>query len=161
MTEKMRKIIKKIEKSHSDIKEICIGKKLETVVYSEEKWSIRDVLGHIATWDFEIIKSINAFLEGGSYVIRNLDDDEYDFNNAAVMEYRKISEDDLLAEWEKANSKLIEILSGISPDKLEKEFEYPWGEEMGNVLTLAEFMIEHKEEHKEEIKKVFQESEGN
>lgn len=148
-----KKMFEKLNKSHSDLKEVISEDNLDYVIFTESGWSVRDILGHIATWDREVIKSLQAFLKGESYLIVDLDDDESDFNGLAVQEQRKLSKTELLNEWNSAQEELIQALNEIPLDKYQGDFEYPWGDENGTILVLIGYMIDHKHEHREEIMK--------
>jgi hypothetical protein len=55
-------------------------------VYSDSDRRIRDILGHIATWDRAVTKSLRAFLSSTDYAIPGMNGDETDFNEQAVIE---------------------------------------------------------------------------
>jgi hypothetical protein len=149
-----KKMLEKLNKAHSDIKEVISEENMSFIVFAESEWRIRDLLGHIATWDQEVIKSLKAFLKGESYLIVDLDDDESDFNGLAVQEQRKLSDSELLNEWNSTQDDLALLLDEIPLDKFSVDFEYPWGDENGSVQVLIGYMIDHKCGHLEEILKV-------
>jgi len=152
------KLIEKLVKSHSDLKDVIDGKKMDTVVYDSSKWSARDLLGHIATWDQELTKSLRAYNGGDSYVIKDLDEDEKDFNESAVMEQRKLSNEELISLWEEAHLEFVEVLNELPLDKYPGDLEYPWGDDRGTVLVMVEYMIEHADDHRDEIVMAFKEA---
>jgi hypothetical protein len=145
-----------ITKSHAAILDILAGVDLEMYVYKDTDWRIRDVLGHIATWDGEVTKSLRSFLKGTEYFIADIDEDETDFNEQAVSKQRKLSTQQIVAEWEKAREDLKTALGDIPVDKFPGELRYPWGDEGGSIPKLVEFTVEHDEEHKDEIVKAVQ-----
>jgi hypothetical protein len=149
-------LLKKLTETHSAIQTIVEGNDLELRVYSDTDWRIRDILGHIATWDREVTKSLRAFLTDIEYVISDLDDDETDFNEQAVNKQRELSNQQLVAEWDQAREDFKAALSDISTDKFPGDLLYPWGDERGSIAQLVEYMIEHDEEHRDEILKVIQ-----
>jgi hypothetical protein len=146
----------KLAESHSAIQRILEGIDLELRVYSDPDWRIRDILGHIATWDREVAKSLRAFLVGSEYVIPNLDADETDFNEQAVTEQRQLSTQQIVAEWSQTREDFKAALSDIPSDRFPGDLLYPWGDERGSIAQLVEYMIEHDEEHRDEILKVIQ-----
>ena len=159
-TEK-NELLERLTKTHSGIASILEGVDLEQRVYSDPDWRIRDILGHIATWDQEVTRSLRAFLAGTEYGIPNLDEDESDFNEQAVTEQRKLTTQQLVAEWKQARKDYIEAVSAIPPDKFPGDLLYPWGDERGSIALLVEYMLEHDEEHKAEIVEVLKASAGD
>ena len=139
--------------SHSAIQSIIEGINLELRVYSDSDWQIRDILGHITTWDREVTKSLRAYLAGTEYFIPDLGKDETEFNKQAVKEQRRLSTQQIVAEWEQAREDFKAALSDIPLDKFPGDLLYPWGDERGSIAQLVGYMIEHDEEHRDEILK--------
>ena len=149
-------LLKKVTKSHLAIMTIIEGVDLELRVHEDTDWRIRDILGHIATWDGEVAKSLRAFMVGSEYSIPDLDDDETDFNEQAVTEQRKLSTQQLVSVWEQARADLKAAVSEIPVGKFPGDVLFPWGDERGSITKLVDFTIEHDEEHREEILKALQ-----
>ena len=135
--------------THSATREMLTSAELETRVYGEDGWRIRDIIGHIATWDRQVTRSLNAFNEGGQYTIPNLDEDS--FNQQQVLEGRKMTDQEVLKEWEQAREDFIKAVREISIDRFPGDVLYPWGDERGSIATLVEYMTDHDLEHLEEI----------
>jgi len=144
-------LLEKLTESHSAIRAAIKGIDLELRVYSDGDWQVRDILGHIATWDREVTRSLRAYLVGAEYAIPGLDEDETDFNEQAVLDQRTLSNQQIVAEWEQARVDFNDALSEIPLDKYPGDLLYPWGDERGSIYKLVEFMIEHDLQHKDEI----------
>lgn len=144
--------------SHSALQTILEGIDLEMSVHSDSDWRIRDVLGHIATWDREVIRSLRAYLRGAEYFIPGIGEDETDFNQQAVVEQRRLSTQQVVAEWEQARQEFKAAVSDIPLDRFPGDLLYPWGDERGSIAQLVEYMVEHDEEHRDEIVKALKES---
>jgi len=149
-------LLDRLAETHSAIQSILEGVDLELRVYSDTDWRIRDILGHIATWDREVTKSLRAFLTEIEYFIPDLGEDETDFNAKAVFEQRELSTQQIVAEWEQARVDFIAALSDIPTDMFPGDLLYPWGDERGGIAQLVEYMIEHDVEHRDEIVKAVQ-----
>lgn len=149
-------LLDRLAESHSATQKILEGIDLERRVYSDTDWRIRDILGHIATWDREVTKSLRSFLTGIEYVIPGIDGDETDYNEHAVTEQRDLSNQQIVAEWEQAREDFKAALSDIPIDRFPGDLLYPWGDERGSIAQLVEYMIEHGEEHRNEIIKILQ-----
>lgn len=149
-------LVDKLTEAHSDIKRILEGVDLELRVYLDSDWRIRDILGHLATWDREVTKSLRAFLVGKEYAIPGMAGDETDFNEQAMMAQRELSTQQIVAEWEQARNDFKAAISDIPADRFPGDVLYPWGDERGSIAQLVEYMIEHDEEHRNEIIQVVQ-----
>jgi hypothetical protein len=149
-------LLNRLSETHAAIQAILEGIDLELRVYSDTDWRVRDILGHIATWDREVTKSLRAFLDGDEYVIPDIAEDESDFNELAVIEQRKLSTQQIFSEWEQAREDFKAVINAIPTDKFPGDILFTWGDERGSIRQLVEYMIEHDEEHKDEIVKLLQ-----
>jgi len=150
-SEHKENILTRLADSHTELEQALEGLDLELVIHSDTDWCIRDILGHIATWDRVLIHSIQAFLEGSEYVIPGMVGDETDYNAQKVAEQKKLSIPEILKEWNQAREDFITIVQQIPTDKFFDEVAFPWGDERGTVSVMIEYMIEHNGEHQAEI----------
>jgi hypothetical protein len=142
-------LLEKLTEAHSATRAILEGVDLEMRVYRDTDWRIRDILGHITTWDREVTKSLRAFLAGTEYVIPDLDEDE--FNQTSVLEQRVLSTQQIQVEWEQARDDFEEAVRELPSGQFRGDMLYPWGDERGSIAQLIEYMIEHDDEHRDEI----------
>jgi hypothetical protein len=149
-------LLEKLTEALSATRAILKGVDLEMRVYTDTDWRIRDILGHITTWDREVTKSLRAFLAGTEYVIPDLDEDE--FNQQSVLEQRQLSTQQIQMEWEQARDDFKEAIREIPSDQFSGDLLYPWGDERGSIAQLIEYMIEHDDEHRNEIVKAIEAS---
>ena len=154
-------LVERLIETHSAIRGILKGIDLEMRVYTDPDWRIRDILGHITTWDREVIKSLRAFLAGTEYVIPGLDEYETDFNQQAVLGQRELSTQQIYTEWEQSRADFKDALSEIPLNQFPGDLLFPWGNERGSIAQLIEYMIDHDEEHRDEILKVIETSAEN
>ena len=84
-------LLERMSETHAAILAIIGGIDLELRVYEDTDWRIRDILGHIATWDREVTKSLRAFLDRTEYLIPGINGDETEYNEQAVREQRNLS----------------------------------------------------------------------
>lgn len=145
------RLLERLTESQIAIQKIIEGVDLELRVYSDSDWRIRELLGHITTWDLEVTKSLRAFLDGTEYVTPDLDEDETEFNQQAVKEQRKLSTEQILADWDQAREEFKNALDEIPLDQFPGDLLYPWGDERGDFAQLVEYMVEHDDEHRVEI----------
>lgn len=151
-TEK-KQLLDKLTDTHQSVRATLDDIDLEMIVHMETGWRVRDVVGHIATWDREVAKSLRAYMAGFEYLIPDLDEGENEFNEAAVRGQRKLTSEQILDEFEKAYDELWVAIVDISSDCFPGELLYPWGDERGDITKLVEYFIEHAVEHQEEILK--------
>ena len=151
-------LLNRLSETHSSLQEILKGIDLGLIIYKDTEWRIRDILGHIATWDREVTKALRVYLEGSEYIIPDVDGDETDFNAQKVIEQRDLSTSQIYDEWNQARNDFKEAVSKISSDQFSSELPFPWGDESGSISILINYMIEHNEEHQHEIVEVLKET---
>jgi hypothetical protein len=131
----------------AELKEIDLQK----IVYENSGWRVRDIVGHIATWNLETARSLNAFLSGSEYSIPDLDQTEVDYNERAVVAQKKFTDSQILKEWEHSLDELTNAIQEIPSDNFSGTLLYPWGDEYGSITLLVEYMIGHAIEHLDDI----------
>lgn len=156
--EEKKHLIDLLSESQLITLEALEGIDFEMRVYAESNWTIRDVIGHLATWDRQVTKSLRAYQEGSEYSIPNLGDGEDDFNQQAVMEQRKLIAQQVFADWDQARREFKAAVQEIPLELFPSDLLYPWGDERGGIAKLVRYMVEHDSEHREEIVKAIQES---
>ena len=62
--EERKRLLESLAQTHSATREMLEGIDLELRVYPGSGWRIRDILGHIATWDRQVAMSLRAFRTG-------------------------------------------------------------------------------------------------
>ena len=151
-------LIEILTESHLAFRALLEGVDLEMPVYKDTGWRVRDIVGHIATWDLEVAKSLQAYQTGSEYVIPGIDGDETDYNAKAVLEQHKLSTQQILDEFERAHEELKKAVGEMPTDRFPGDMVYPWGNERGTIAQLVEYMVEHAVEHHAEIKNAIRES---
>lgn len=149
-------LIDKLSQTHSSIRTAIEGTDLDICVFTDADWRIKDIIGHIATWDRQVTKSLNAFMAGKEYSIPELDEDS--FNQQQVLEGRKMTAQQVLMDGEQARKDFIKAVQDIPLDRFPGDLLYPWGDERGGIVKLVEYMIDHELEHRDEIVKAIQAS---
>lgn len=150
-------LLKRLSDTHVSLQETLEGVELEQIIYKDTGWRIREIIGHISTWDREVTHALHAFLEGSEYVIPGLAGDETDFNAQKVIEQKDFSTTQIYDEWNQARDDFIDTVRKIPPDQFPSELAYPWGDESGSLSGLINYMVEHNEEHQFEIEQALKE----
>ena len=128
---------------NAELKEIDLQK----IVYENSGWRVRDVIGHIATWNLETARSLNAYQAGSEYSIPDLQETEEDYNERAVVAQKRFSDSQVLIEWEHSLDELSRAIQEIPSDNFSGTLLFPWGDEYGSITLLVEYMIGHAIEH--------------
>ncbi len=146
-----KKLIDLLSNTRSVTRAAIEGADLEMGVYQDSDWRVIDILGHVATWERESAKSLDAFREGKEYSIPDFE--EHDFNQKAVIAQRVMTTQQIFDEWEQAHEDIKRAIQELPLDKFTGDMLYPWGDDRGSVADLVEFMSDHDIEHRDEIAK--------
>ena len=144
-------LIELLSHTHAATQVLLAEIDLETQVYPDSDWKVRDILGHIATWDRQVAKSLQAYAAGSEYFIPNHDEDA--FNRQDILRQQAYSSRQILSEWEEAREIFKEAVRGVPDEQFPGDLMYPWGDERGTIAALVKYMVEHDEEHHAEILK--------
>jgi hypothetical protein len=163
MTVKDKKyLLELLSESHSAVQEAANAAGPNLLVYSDDssgsEWRVRDIIGHIATWDSVVAKSLRAYRLGSEYTIPDWDENEDLFNQQAVLKQRELTTKQLFAEWELTHKKFKEAVQDIPDDYFPGDLLYPWGDENGTIAGLVEYMTDHAVEHRDEITQAIEEA---
>ncbi len=143
---------KTLEKTHKLLK----GVNQEAIIYKDPEWRVKDIIGHLSTWNRETAKSLMAFLAGKDYSIPDLGEEEDDFNEQEVVNKQEWTIKKILEELEQTITDLKNIVQEIPIEKYPGDLLYPWGGERGNISDLIKFIIDHDNQHREDIVKALQ-----
>jgi hypothetical protein len=152
--EDKRRLLELLTQTHSATHATLEGIDLEMRVYSDSGWRIRDIIGHIATWDRQVAKSLRAFRAGKEYAIPDHDEDA--FNEQDVLSQQELTAQEVFDEWELAREDFKDAVNELPPEQFPGDLLYPWGDERGTIAHLVEMMAEHDVEHRAEIVKATQ-----
>ena len=153
-----KRLIDNLTDAHLALRKMLDEVDLEMPVYKDSGWRVRDIVGHIATWDREVAKSLHAYRSGSEYLTPDLDEEEVEFNEKAVQEQKHFSAGQILSELEQAYEEFRAAIQDMPDDRFPGDLQYPWGDERGDIATLVEYMIEHAVEHRDEIAKAAHEA---
>lgn len=126
-----------------------INEKVWVTPIDKNKWSIKEIIGHIMFWDKYIFEE--AILKIKTYqsvTVENVDIDEF---NKKAVEYVKAKEkDEIINQTIHYRKKIIENLLLLSEDK----FFNNYIDRSGNNFSINNFLedfIPHDEHHKRQI----------
>ena len=152
--EDKQRLLELLAQTHTATRATLEGIDLTLRVYPDSKWRIRDIIGHIATWDRQTAKSLRAYGLGEEYAIPNLD--ENSFNEQEVLRQQEKSTQQIFEEWELAREDFKRAVEEIPLDQFPGDLLYPWGDERGTIAYLVKMMTDHDVVHRDEIAKAIQ-----
>jgi len=86
-------------------------------------WSVRDLLAHLAGWDYANLDAAKSILAGKSPAFYEQKDRDWQTYNAMlVKKYRRNTFRELLATLKSSQKKLINYLQTIPPEHFNKDF---------------------------------------
>lgn len=144
-------LLNKLTEAHLAIRATLDEIDLEMPAYKDDSWRIRDIVGHIATWERVVAKSLRAYLAGSEYLVPNPDTYVDVYNEDEVLDQKKLSTQQILNEFEMAHDEFKNALQETPLDRFPGDLLYPWGDDRGDIATMIEEMIEHVYEHRDEI----------
>ena len=142
-------LIDRLSETHSLMRATLKEIDLDMQVYEDSGWRIRDIIGHIATWDRQVAKSVRAFSHGTEFAIPDFEEDAFNSENNEGQS--KLTSQQVFEEWEAARKEFKAAVQEMPPALLPGEMLYPWGNERGTVAKLVKEMCDHDEEHHSEI----------
>jgi hypothetical protein len=82
-------------------------------------WSVKDIVGHITTWEREAMDAISNYLPGRDIASLAWPTGDIDaFNLRHVEDTRPKTVDELMADLERTHEKLLAFLAGVPEDAL-------------------------------------------
>jgi hypothetical protein len=115
------------------------------VVYIESGWTVKDLIGHVAAWEAEMLKSLEAYAQGREYRIAGFTDDDT-FNAQSHARRKDLNANVLMAEWTLLRTTLMQLVETLSNDQLAGSMLYPWGGR-GSASNLINDVIGHQTDH--------------
>ena len=122
-------------------------------------WSVKDLLAHLAGWDFTNIDAIKSVLAGklpSFYEYRDRDWQTY--NAMLVGKYKRNSFRELLATVKRSQKELIEFLQPIPPEYFGKDFDVRFRGYKVTIQRLLEADIKDGQVHYQQIVDFFREA---
>jgi hypothetical protein len=108
------------------------------------EWSLKDIVGHLASWEAEVVSSLRELREGRRPKILDFDQGMLDgWNNDHVERKRDLNFFNVMEQFRGGHSRLAEEIEFVSDEDLVTEHS------VHNNLVLS--VIDHEREHWHEI----------
>lgn len=119
-----------------------------------EKWSIKDLLAHIASWDEEVLRVIQAFAMQPeprfSYIISERSDFA-GWNSDQIALRKERSLEQVQVEFRNARRDLIQVVEGLTDQVLLRPKMTSWSK-VRTGFELLDEMVQHDIEHTRDIR---------
>ena len=124
-----------------------------TVIFHDSGCTVRDLIDHVAMWEAEKVKGLDAFVKVDVYITPDFTVDELHDYNRRMRDARLLcSVEEVFASWRSTRHQLIAIVEAMTDAQLKSAMTPPWGgAETMQAIALAQDAIRHQEEHMAQI----------
>jgi uncharacterized damage-inducible protein DinB len=116
-----------------------------TQVQVEGVWTIKDVLGHIASWEETCLEPFRRYADAAPFKVEVIED-YLAWNDEQAARKRDVPLDAILDELTTVRQKIVEAASRLSARQWGQRVPFSWGSE-GTIAELLEGLHEHEMEH--------------
>ncbi len=116
-----------------------------TQVQVEGVWTIKDVLGHITSWEETCLEPLQRFADGGPYDVQVIKD-YLAWNDVQAARKREVLLDTILDELADIRQGLVEAASRLSAGQWEQWVPFAWGGQ-GKIADTLRGLHIHEMEH--------------
>jgi hypothetical protein len=115
-------------------------------------WSIRDLLAHLAGWDYTNKTAVNEIMAGRLPMFYTHHDHDWKtYNGMLVAEYARDSSEELIRLTKSAQRDLIKLLEMIPPEMFNKDFGVRFRGYKVTVQRLLEAEVKDEQIHLQQI----------
>lgn len=116
-------VLDRIDSAWSDFTNVIDGvpDELFDLTGAVGSWSVKDVIGHVATWDREALNALRQFVEDRNFRALVTWPDVDEFNARQWEAKRKSDLADLRVELENTHRELVGLLSGLPEEYFESD----------------------------------------
>ena len=145
-------VLAKLAESRRDLHGATQGLNEEemTQVQVEGVWTIKDVLGHIASWEDICLEPLRRYADGDPFKVEVIKD-YLILNEELAARKQDIPLDVIQDELDAIRQKLVATASKLSAEQWEQRVLFPWGDE-GAVAEMLDELYQHELEHVHAIK---------
>jgi hypothetical protein len=148
ITQEKQRLIHQLETERRQTIAVLQGLDPYLVVHTDSGWRVKDLVGHLAAWDREVLAAMQAFHEGDHYIIPNFT--SQGFNEAQYERRRTLDPAQIRMDWGMVRRDVQDMIHDLHAHLFETDMTYPWGER-GKVVALIEELASHEAEHRGEI----------
>jgi uncharacterized damage-inducible protein DinB len=140
-------IVTRLAESRQDLRRATQGLSEEqmTQVQVEGVWTIKDVLGHIASWEEICLEPLRRYADGDPFEAKVIKDYMI-LNEELAARKQDTPLDVILDEWDAIRQELVATSSKLSAEQWALRVVFPWGDE-GPVAEMLDELHQHELEH--------------
>jgi len=116
-----------------------------TRVQVEGVWTIKDVLGHIASWEETCMEPLRCYADGGPFEVEAIED-YMTWNDEQAARKQDVPLDVILDELAAIRQALVAAASRLSAEQWEQQVPFSWGGE-GTIAEVLDVFYRHELEH--------------
>jgi uncharacterized damage-inducible protein DinB len=121
-----------------------------TQIQVEGVWTIKDVLGHIASWEETCLEPLRRYADGGPFEVKVIED-YLAWNDEQATRKQDVPLDAILDELATVRQELIEAASKLSAEQWKQIVPFSWGGE-GTIAEVLEVFYRHELGHVHNIR---------
>ena len=122
-----------------------------TQVQVEGVWTIRDILGHIASWDETCLTPLQHYVDGGPFDAVVMPD-HLAWNDEQAARKQTLPLDAILDQWTAIRQDLLAAARRLSEEQWMTSVPCPWGGS-GAIAELLEGLAYHEQAHARTVKR--------
>lgn len=139
-----------LDRAREEMRAVARPQTVDDIVYQDSGWRVRDVIAHVAAWEDESARALEAFLRGESYAIPGfVSDDAY--NEQVHDRWANVDVAEVWEVWEAARARLKAALGRFDAAAASGELVAPWGAP-GTVHMVIREMAQHEREHAADVR---------
>jgi hypothetical protein len=116
-----------------------------TQVQVEGVWTIKDVLGHIASWEGTCLEPLRRYADGGPFEVEVIED-YLAWNDVQAARKRDVPLDTILDELVTIRQGLVEAASRLSAEQWKQRVPFSWGGQ-GTIAEVLDVFYQHELGH--------------
>jgi len=111
----------------------------------EGVWTVKDVLGHIASWEETCLEPLQRYADGGPFEVQVIED-YMAWNDEQAARKRDVPLDAILDELATIRQGLVEAASRLSAGQWKQRVPFSWGGR-GTIAEVLDVFYQHELEH--------------
>jgi uncharacterized damage-inducible protein DinB len=117
----------------------------------EGVWTVKDVLGHIASWEETCLEPLQRYADGGPFEVEVIED-YMAWNDEQAARKRDVPLDTILEELANVRQGLVEAASRLSAGQWKQRVPFSWGGR-GTIAEVLDVFYQHELEHVRSIQR--------
>jgi uncharacterized damage-inducible protein DinB len=122
-----------------------------TRIQVEGVWTVKDVLGHIASWEETCLEPLQRHADGGPFKVQVIED-YLTWNDEQAARKRDVPLDAILDELANVRQGLVEAASRLSAGQWKQRVPFSWGGR-GTIAEVLDVFYQHELGHVRHIQR--------